>query len=218
MPDLTRSPGSPLPRERGRKTGGRQRTLTELSEPSNRSESSHSVIDLDKYIDQADLFYQAPTSPRRDLIKRYSEQMTDERIANTSAKANSREKRRINPSNLSSGRNSRLIDEVLTDYFNLGQEQSEQEDVVVKREESDDVEDLVHQFKGIGEGSRTTNHNEVSSDLCKLESNSSRPSSRSSKISLVPSIVDIYEAHRLSRSQVSSSSDTSTLVGSSRPE
>lgn len=38
-----------------RERRGRQRTVTSLSSSSSRSASSHSVIDLDKYIDQADL-------------------------------------------------------------------------------------------------------------------------------------------------------------------
>ncbi|KAI8448228.1 hypothetical protein BY996DRAFT_6419988 [Phakopsora pachyrhizi] len=84
-----------------------QRQLSNISARS--GSSSNSTIDLDKYIDQADLFYQAPRSPRRDLIEDY-DQILDYQYRQKPKPSNPP---RI--SDASSGR-SKIVDEILNDY------------------------------------------------------------------------------------------------------
>lgn len=178
-----------------RYTRRRVRTMTELSGSSSQSESSHSLIDLDKYIDQADLFYQVPASPRRDLIKRYSEQMTDQHRTS------------VRRPPMSPDRRSRLIDEVLSDYFhqsasssrkNSMVEQASQEIDEQQRPEGQDTAGLLSGVESRPQSWLDARKSKVSSSSLDREQRSTTSASATrevkSRISLAPSIVDIYEA------------------------
>ncbi|KNZ56222.1 hypothetical protein VP01_2465g1 [Puccinia sorghi] len=71
-------------------------------------ESSHSVIDPDKPINQADLFYQIPASPRRSLIQDYDDLVVKSRKA-------SYDKAETGPLTTAAKR-SGLIDDILAEY------------------------------------------------------------------------------------------------------
>ncbi|KAH9807916.1 hypothetical protein DFH28DRAFT_912297 [Melampsora americana] len=190
---------SPISVSGGRRTRRRVRTMTELSESSTQSESSHSLIDLDKYIDQADLFYQVPASPRRDLIKRYSEQMTD------------RQRSSVRRPPMSPDRRSRLIDEVLSDYFHQSSSSSKDSSVIGRKsQEIDDQErpegkettgslsKVESQVRSRIDGKKTKFSSGSRDGEIKKSRSASGTREGRNTVRLAPSIVDIYEA-RLSK-------------------
>ncbi|POV94713.1 hypothetical protein PSHT_16068 [Puccinia striiformis] len=169
-------------------TSSHAKHVTRDSIDSSTSASSQSVIDPDKPINQADLFYQVPTSPRRNLIQDYDDEITRSRRALDQQGGDS--------TSTTVGKRSVLIDEILAEYSSPRTAKAKgPARPTLHPEELATAPAMDHTDQDRDE-TRSTE-----SDSIAHHSDSSQPWSRSAAIHRIPRIVDAFEARQTSKSR-----------------
>ncbi|PLW10583.1 hypothetical protein PCANC_19718 [Puccinia coronata f. sp. avenae] len=148
------------------------------------SESSNSVIDPDKPINQADLFYQVPASPRRSLIQDY-----DDNIVKSRRILEGHREKRKKTKAAKAAKRSGLIDGILA-----GCASPRRTKIVVTRRSIIETQQLPTESV-IDPAVQRGQFRSAQSDSMTSPADWSQRGSRSAVIQKVPTITDAFESH-----------------------